>query len=145
MSPSKRLKPVQRVTESREQDAARALGASQREVRDQQARLEELKSYHREYLERFYHASKAGMSSAQLIEYRAFLNNLERAIGEQEKIVLAGTQECSNKKQNWQQRHMRTQVLGKVMHRLEDKDRLAEDARAQKDSDDRNQRLETSD
>ena len=140
MSPIKRLKPVQRVSESREQHAARELGISQRKARDQQARLDELRRYHQEYLERFRQASRAGMASSHLLEYRAFLGNLEKAIEAQEKIVSAGSQECVSRKATWQQKHMRTKILGKVMDRFETASKTAEQARDQKESDDRNQR-----
>lgn len=80
MVQSKRFKPVQRVAESRERKAARSFGQSQRLMHDQEARLEELRRYHEEYLQRFRESSQMGMSASQLQEYRAFLEKLEKAI-----------------------------------------------------------------
>jgi len=139
MSPSKRFKPVQRVAQSREQKAAKALGKSQREVHEQESRLDELKGYHREYLERFQGASAAGISVAQLQEYRAFLGKLERAIQEQEQRLQAIRQACSGHRDTWHDQHQRTQALGKVMERYQATERRQQDSREQKEQDDRSQ------
>jgi flagellar FliJ protein len=140
MVQSKRLRPVHRVAESREQTAAKELGDSQRYVHEQEQRLEELRRYHAEYLERFHSAAKMGMSAMQLQEYRAFLAKLERAIKEQEHIIQDGRNVQKFKKDNWQQKHVRTQALGKVIDRYQKAETKAQDKIEQKESDDRNQR-----
>ncbi len=140
MVQSKRLKPVHRVAESREQTAAKELGDSKRYVHEQEARLEELRRYHAEYLERFHSAAKMGMSAMQLQEYRAFLSKLERAIREQEVIIKDGLNVHKFKKDNWQQKHVRTQALGKVIDRYKKSEIKDKDKREQKETDDRNQR-----
>jgi flagellar FliJ protein len=140
MVQSKRLKPVHRIAESREQTAAKELGDSTRYVHEQEARLEELRRYHAEYLERFHSAAKMGMSALQLQEYRAFLAKLERAIREQQEIIKDGRNAHKFKKNNWQQKHVRTQALGKVIDRYKNAENKAEDKREQKESDERNLR-----
>ncbi len=140
MVQSKRLRPVHRVAESREQTAAREMGSSGRYVHEQQERLDELRRYHSEYLDRFHSAAKQGMSAMQLHEYRAFLAKLEHAIREQEAIIVDGRNVHQLNKDNWQQKHVRTQALGKVMERYKQAENKAEDKREQKESDDRSQR-----
>lgn len=140
MVQSKRLKPVHRVAESKEQTAAKELGDSKRYVNAQEERLEELRRYHDEYLERFHSAAKMGMSALQLQEYRAFLSKLERAIREQETIIEDGLNVHKFKKNSWKQKHVRTQVLGKVIDRYKKAEVKDQDKREQKESDDRNQR-----
>jgi len=137
---SKRLKPVHRVAESREQTAAREMGDSKRYVHEQEVRLDELRSYHAEYLERFHNAAKVGMSAMQLQEYRAFLAKLERAIREQEAIIVDGRNAHQMNKDNWQQKHVRTQALDKVIDRYKQAENQAQDQREQKEADDRGQR-----
>ncbi|MCB1760778.1 MAG: flagellar export protein FliJ [Gammaproteobacteria bacterium] len=144
MSPSKRFKPVQRVAQSREQKAAKALGRAQQEVSVQEARLEELKRYHKEYLDRFQRSTEMGISVSQLHEYRAFLAKLERAIQEQEQIVSASQRSRSSQQAQWQQKHLRSQVLEKVVARYEDEGRRTMESRDQKESDDRAQRGDAS-
>jgi flagellar FliJ protein len=140
MVPSKRLQPVQRVAQSRENEAARELGESQRRMRDQESKLGDLKRYHQEYLERFETTARQGMSAKQMQEYRVFLEKLDRAIKEQEKVVLASKSECVNRKEQWQHKHVRTQALGKVMDRFRTAEQKAVDKREQDETDDRNQR-----
>ncbi len=140
MTPSKRFKPVQRIAESREQDAARQFGKSQRNVEQQKTRLEELKQYHKEYNENFQAAAKSGITATQMHEYRAFLAKLENAIKAQEKTVTASQQASFVQKENWKQKHTRTQALGKVMERYKNSEQQARDSREQKEADDRSQR-----
>jgi len=140
MVQSKRLKPVHRVAESKEQTAAKELGDSKRYVNAQEERLEELRRYHDEYLDRFHSAAKIGMSALQLQEYRAFLAKLERAIREQETVIKDGLNVHKFKKDNWQQKHVRTQALGKVIDRYKTAEVKDQDKREQRESDDRSQR-----
>ncbi len=140
MVQSKRLKPVHRVAESKEQTAARELGDSRRYVHEQEQRLNELRQYHAEYLERFHTVAKVGMSALQLQEYRAFLAKLERAIREQENVITNGRNVQEFKKGKWQQKHVRTQALGNVIDRYKQAENKAQDTREQKESDERSQR-----
>lgn len=142
MVKSKRLKPVHRVAESKEQTAAKELGDSTRYVHEQEERLAELRNYHAEYLEKFHTAAKMGMSALQLQEFRAFLAKLERAIREQESIIQDGRNVHKFKKNSWQQKHSRTQALGKVIDRYKQAEVKDQDKREQKESDDRNLRSE---
>ncbi len=141
MVPSKRFQPVHRVAQSRENKAARALGESQRKMREHTGRLEELKQYHNEYLERFKNASREGLSAAQMQEYRAFLKKLETAITDQEKILQLSHQECSGRKEAWQEKRMRTQALGKAMDRFRRAENKVKDRQDQKTTDEHNQWL----
>ncbi|MCW8891361.1 MAG: flagellar export protein FliJ [Sedimenticola sp.] len=140
MVPSKRFQPVKRVAESRENDAARELGHSQKRMRDQEAKLEDLKRYHQEYLERFESTARQGMPASQMQEYRVFLEKLDTAIKEQEKVVLASKSECVTRKEQWQQKRVRTQALGKVMDRFKSAELKVKEKREQDESDDRSQR-----
>ncbi|MCF6354775.1 MAG: flagellar export protein FliJ [Candidatus Polarisedimenticolaceae bacterium] len=140
MSPSKRFKPVLRVAESNERNAAHQFGDSQRYMQKQQARLDELREYHDEYLERFNTASRNGISAAQLREYQAFLAKLDLAIKEQEGVVQASDKNQTEKKELWQQKHIRSKVLDNVMQRYQAEEQRAMEKREQKEADERSQR-----
>ncbi|MCW8943499.1 MAG: flagellar export protein FliJ [Sedimenticola sp.] len=140
MVPSKRFQPVKRVAESRENDAARELGHSQKRMRDQEAKLDDLRRYHQEYLERFEATARQGMSANQMQEYRVFLEKLDVAIREQEKVVLASKSECVSRKEQWKEKRVRTQALGKVMDRFKSAELKVEEKREQDETDDRSQR-----
>lgn len=140
MVPSKRLRPVKRVAESRESAAARVLGDTQKKMRHQEAKLEDLRRYHKEYLERFETTARQGMAASQMQEYRLFLEKLDSAIKEQEKVVLASKSECLSRKEQWQEKRVRTQALGKVMDRFQSAELKALEKREQDEMDDRSQR-----
>jgi len=143
MVPSKRLEPVRRVAKSREDSAARDLGASQRRMHEQKAKLDDLRQYHQEYLQRFSETAKNGMSASQLQEYRAFMSKLETAIELQQKAVEESHLECSSRKGVWQEKRVRTQALGKVVDRLHSAERRADEKLEQKESDEHGQRDKT--
>lgn len=140
MSPSKRLKPVQQVAATRERNAARNMGQARRHLVQEEAKLLQLRQYHQEYLERFQKAASQGISASQLQEYRAFLAKLDQAIQQQEKIVAASVTNHSNQKDNWKQKHTRTQALGKVVERYRKEERKDEDRKEQKANDEHNTR-----
>lgn len=140
MAPSKRFRPVLRIAESRERTAAHELGSSQRHMQEQEAKLEELRCYHQEYLERFDVAARSGITAAQLREYQAFISKLEHAVREQEAAVHASGTDCTARQAVWQQKRVRSKVLDKVVRRFETEERRAQENREQKESDDRNQR-----
>ena len=140
MSPSKRFKPVLRVAESHERNAAHQFGDSQRHTQEQEAKLDELRHYHDEYLERFNTVSRNGINAAQLREYQAFLAKLDLAIKEQEAVVQASSENQSIKKEAWQQKHVRSKVLDKVMQRYKTEEKHVAEKREQKEADDKNQR-----
>lgn len=140
MTPSKRLKPVQRLADSREKKAAKHFGDSQRNLVASKAKLEELRQYHAEYLQRYEKAARAGMTSAQLQEYQAFIAKLNEAIRAQEQIVETSQLDKSNKQATWRQKHTRIRALDKVVERYEKEEARMSEKREQDEADERSQR-----
>ncbi|MCU7852079.1 MAG: flagellar export protein FliJ [Candidatus Thiodiazotropha sp. (ex Monitilora ramsayi)] len=140
MSPSKRLKPVQQVAASKERNAARTMGQARKHLAQQEAKLQQLKAYHQEYLERFQQSASQGISATQLQEYRAFLAKLDGAIQQQEKVVAESAVNHSSRKDNWKQKRTRTQALGKVVDRYRKEEQKTADRNEQKESDEHNNR-----
>ena len=139
MSPSKRLKPVQKIAGTREKTAAQRFGESQRNLNGHKAKLDELRQYHQEYMERFQKAMQAGISSAQLQEYRAFIAKLDEAIRQQEQMVTASQQDRSSKRNTWQQKHTRVMALDKVVERYKKAEAKTADKREQDEADEQSQ------
>ena len=141
MSPSKRLKPVQKLADSRERTAAQQFGQSQQSLNEHKTKLDELRQYHDEYMERFQSAMQSGISSAQLQEYRAFIAKLNEAIRQQEQVVASSQRDRSNKRENWQQKHTRVMALDKVVDRYKKEEIKTADKKEQNEADERSQRL----
>lgn len=140
MSPSKRLKPVQRIAASREQKAARHMGQSHKLLQAEEVKLNQLKQYHQEYLRGFEAAASRGISANQLQEYRAFLNKLSEAIRQQEGVVAASRSNHTSSKNDWRKKHTRTEALNKALTRFQQQEKSLQERNEQKESDERNQR-----
>ncbi|MCU7802638.1 MAG: flagellar export protein FliJ [Candidatus Thiodiazotropha sp. (ex Lucinoma borealis)] len=140
MSPSKRLKPVQRFAHSKEQTAARSMGQARKNLQQEEDKLQQLKLYHQEYLDRFQQTAGEGISAIQLQEYRAFLAKLDEAIRQQEEVVAASIVSHSSSKSNWKQKHSRTQALNKAVDRYREQEQKSADQQEQKESDEHSQR-----
>ena len=144
MNASDRFKPVLRVAENREASAARRFGQSKKQCREEEDKLQNLRQYHAEYMARFQQTASTGMNASQLREYQSFLNKLEQAILEQEEIVRQSKLNCSEKKQQWTKKHIRTQTMDKAMDRMVKNEQKQKDALEQKASDELAQRLSRS-
>ena len=83
MSPSRRLDPLLRRAQDREDEVAKALAERQQALDMHQSRLCELRQYAEEYA----NAQLATTSAAQLLNRRAFLDRLDNAVEAQSKTV----------------------------------------------------------
>ena len=144
MNSSERFKPVLKVAENREASAARKFGLSQKQQHEEESKLDSLRQYHAEYLARFQQSASAGISAGQLREYQAFLSNLEVAITEQEEIVRQSKLTSSQHKQEWTEKHIRTQSMDKAMGRMVADEQKQQEALEQKMTDEVAQRIRRS-
>jgi flagellar FliJ protein len=135
MAPSDRLKPVKRVAENRERNAARVLGDAQRVVRENETKLGQLRLFQSEYQARFRAACREGISGPQIQEYQTFLAKLAGAIAEQERTLEMSRRQSAKQKQTWQEKHTRAQAIGKAIERFRKKEVQSSERRAQQESD----------
>lgn len=136
-SKSQRLQPVARHAASLEQEAALALGASQRELDARRLRLQELLNYRDEYARRMHERGRSGVGAATLQEYRNFLGRITTAIEQQQQLVAAAERECERRRQAWCQRHTRTEALGKVIDAHRSEEHRRDGRKEQKENDER--------
>jgi len=139
MTKSERLKPVVRVAESRERDAAKALGDCQRVLSEREVSLSELLSYRDEYRRRFQEAGSGGLNGSSLQDYRSFLNRLDGAIRQQRHLTEAARCAYEQQKRIWHEKWNRTKVLDKVVDRYRQQEAHMEARREQGEHDDRAQ------
>lgn len=140
MTRSKRMKPVVKVAEGREQAAARVMGEAQRRLSEQEQKLEELISYRAQYTEQFQISGGAGLGAARLQDYRVFLSRLNQAIEQQHQRIEHCQQDCERQRSHWMATRTRSQALDKVVERYQREERRADDRREQRDSDEHGQR-----
>lgn len=141
MSSSTRLKPVKRLAETRERDAAREFGDAQRLLQAENDKLEQLKEYHREYVGRFHEAARNGISATRMMEFRSFISRLEQAINQQEDQLDKARNNNSRARAEWQQKQSRSKAIGKAVERHQTRERQATDKKEQAEQDERNQHL----
>jgi flagellar FliJ protein len=138
---SKRLRPIAEFAQSRERDAAVVLARYQRVRDEREQRLKELQDYRREYIRRFQQAGSQGIDVGQLQGYRVFIDRLEEAVQQQEKLVAAARHDYEERRRQWFSLRGRAQALDKVVARHRDEERRDEDRREQGESDERSQHL----
>jgi len=144
MSASDRFKPVLKVAENREATAAREFGLSRQKHQAEEDKLNSLREYHLDYMQRFKQAASVGINASQLREYQAFITKLEQAISEQEKVVQNTQRVSVQMKQQWQKTHVRTQSMDKAMNRMKADERRHQESQDQKMSDELAQRIKRS-
>lgn len=140
MTRSQRLKPVQRITGAREEEAARLLGECQQQLLLQQQQLQELERYREEYRQHYQQNGRAGLSAQKLLQLQQFLANLEQAIQQQQQTIQRSGQQCEKQRELWRQARGRSQALDKVAERYQEDERQQLNRREQKESDEFAQR-----
>lgn len=140
MSRSKRMKPVQRVAESREQAAVQKLGQSQQYLDAQRTRLEELCTYRDQYSASFQTSGGQGLNAGRLQDYRVFLSRLNEAIRQQEAIIAQCTSQHEQTRQQWVETRSHHQAIDKVIERYRSEEQKNRDRLEQQEQDERAQR-----
>jgi flagellar FliJ protein len=137
MKKSKRFQPITRLAEIKEQDAARLMGACKQKHKEQMEQLESLKEYRDSYVCRYQTAS---MAAHQLTDYRLFLDKLNRAIQEQESVILKSLNAVYDQEKLWQCAHQHTNGVQKLSDKAVRDERYQQEKRAQSELDERSGR-----
>ncbi len=115
MNRSKRMQPVQRVAVSRENDAAKRMGESSKQLEKQESRLTELKSYRDQYAAQFSSRGHAGLDAMQLHDYRVFLARLTAAVQQQELLIGKYRSQHHQNQFHWRDVRQHTQAIDKLI------------------------------
>lgn len=140
MPPSDRFKPIHKLATHNERKAATELGESLRQRESARLRLDELRGYLAEYLERFERAAREGLPSSQVLEYQVFIGKLEAAIEQQAQAVSRSEQQCDSSKAHWRGRYTKSKAMETVIERMVEDERREKQRREQAESDERSQR-----
>jgi flagellar FliJ protein len=140
MTKSDRVKPVIKVAQNREREAARVFAEAQRLVQERERKLAELRAYREEYRAGFHRSGGAGVSALSLRGFHAFLRRLDQAVEQQEQLVAAAQRELDQRKQLWLEKHFRAKALDHVRDRYRAQEQREIARIEQKDADERAQR-----
>jgi len=137
---SQRFNSVMKYTESKEDQAAQKLAASQHNLQDQQQRLQSLQQFHDEYAQRFNLVGQQGMQAGQVRDYYAFIVKLKGAVEQQERMVAIAEGNVEEKKTAWIKTRTETQKANIILKRYLSLEQRQADKIEQKDSDEHAQR-----
>ena len=140
MKKSKRMQPVLRVAETKEQRAAIELGKAQNNLQTQMHRLSELQNYQSEYLSRFQQSGQNGMDINTMQSFRSFLAKLAAAVEQQLQTVKIARDVVEKRKQQWFATRGRVKIYTNVITRFVNDENKQEEKREQKETDERAQR-----
>ncbi len=144
MRKSQRIEPVVQIAAGRAENAARQLGDCRRLLEEREARLEELRAYHREYARRFEELASTAAAPARICDFRVFLARLATAIQQQGELVAATRRECEARRQAWTDASSRAKALDSVAAAYRREELHDEDCREQWESDEFAQRIHAS-
>lgn len=129
-----------KYTESKEEQAAQKLAASQHNLQDQQQRLQSLQQFHDEYAQRFNLVGQQGMQAGQVRDYHAFIAKLKGAVEQQERMVAIAEGNVEEKKFAWIKTRTETQKANIILQRYLSLEQRQTDKIEQKNSDEHAQR-----
>jgi len=138
---SQRIKTIVDIKATQEKSALEVLGAVQRKILAMQAQIEGLKNYRQEYRDRFNLLGTDGVKVAQLLEFRSFIDKLDKAIMGQEQTLSSMEVELMAKRKIWESLHQKTQSLQKVCDTALAVEMKQEDKREQLEQDERASRI----
>ena len=137
---SERLRPVQKVAENREQDAAREMGKAHKHIEELQARLTELIAFREEYARNFLSLGTQGMSVEKMREYQGFIHRIDQAIAYQHNLTEQAKTTYAHRQHVWGYLHSRVLAIDKLSLRYQQQEQADADRREQKETDERAQR-----
>lgn len=137
MKSSQKLRPVARVAQQQERDAARQLGDHMRQLEQQQKQLDDLISYRASYEANYLAATQTGLSVAQMQDYQVFLNRLDNAITQQRQVVTGSSRDRDRCQANWQGAHGHSKMIDKVVEKRQHAEKQQHEKQEQRESDDR--------
>jgi flagellar FliJ protein len=138
---SQRIKTIVEIKANQEKNALEVLGGAQRQLQSMQAQVEGLRNYRKEYQDRFDQLGAKGVNVAHLLEFRSFIDKLDKAIMGQEQILSSIEAEVIAKRKIWEELHHKTQSLQKVCDSALVVEMKQEAKREQQEQDERASRI----
>ena len=135
MRRSQRIGALADLEQHESDAAARALGDSQRVLRERESILTELRRYREEY-------AASGRLRADRVsvvawqDYQRFIARLDEAIAQQSRLVTDALAECETRRDEWMAARSRAVSLEKAVERCERAERRVDAKREQRRLDD---------
>ena len=132
---SKRLEPVNKLAEKKEQEAASEFGACMSQVQAMENQVRKLYQYREDYNAQFNQASSSGLDSARLQDYLMFINNINHSIDKIFAQLNKKKLECDSKKILWLEKHQQVKIYAKVKQKYLADELIIQNKNEQKQTD----------
>jgi flagellar FliJ protein len=142
MKKSQRLQVIVDLKANQEKKSLDALGVAQSRKQQKEVQLKSLKEYRQDYLQKNGQVLKKGVSIVRLMEFRAFMEKMDKAVASEEQLLTSIEQEIASLRKNWEIAHITTKSMQKVQNsartseqkEAEKKEQLEQDERAGRSS-----------
>lgn len=137
MNRLKRLEPIRELAERREKQAVQTFGHCQQKLEVARNGLNNLRAFRENYSSQFHQMGHRGLGVQRLQEYRAFLEKINKAIAEQEKVLQRAERELEAAKRAWEEAHGHVLGMQTLVDKLRTETARQEQKREQDENDDR--------
>jgi len=141
MKKSQRLNVIVELNARNEKNTLKELGSTQQQKQEAEIQLDNLKVYRQEYEVKYQSIAKIGLNIKQLLEFKAFMSKLDKAIVEQEQVVIGVEKQLISTRKQWEQQHHKTSSMQKVCDAAVKEELKVEEKREQNEQDDRSTRI----
>ena len=140
MPRSRRLEPLAKVADKRQQDAARVMQQHREELARYQQQLDDMRRYREEYSRGFQERASDGVLGDQVKTFRIFLANLDEAIRQLETLIDIARRHHQDSREQWLETRSRHRALEQAVERFRSLEARDLVRREERDSDERTQR-----
>ncbi len=141
MKKSKRLQVIVDLNAGNEKKALEALGKLQSEKQGMQTQLDNLQQYLQEYKDKYQTLGSSGINIKQLLEFRSFIDKLDKAIEEQQQLVSKLNNQILLARNHWEKLYQKTRSLEKVCEAAVIEENKIADKQEQAEQDERASRI----
>lgn len=137
MTRARRMGPVIRAVGHEERECATRLAECGQRVADAELRLTELERYQVDYANGLNARIAAGISAADMRDFRAFLARLSEAVRTQQRLLAQVRGEQGVAREAWRAAAQRAKALDHVVGKWQAQERIERERREQGDTDER--------
>lgn len=140
MKRSERMQPVRKLKQQEERQLAKKLAQAQQALQKEEAQLQMLQQYQREYFNGLTgsqsQAQSGSINAADLEKYQMFLTRLERAIQNQSQVKVLRDKAVEAARQDWAQANARLKALDNLIEKMRFEEEREQDKKEQRMLDD---------
>lgn len=140
MNREQRIGVYRRSLETHEREAAAKVQEADAKLSDARNRLQQLERYKSDYVESFGTRASMGISGPALLDFQAFIARLGEAIQQQNSLIARLEMERIQVQQRLRDAAVQNRAVGAVVERWRTEDRITENRKEQKETDERAQR-----